>query len=104
EAPVETVMETVVETVEPLGDEDRRRQAEIPWAEIPRAEIPWAEIPSSPPPRRKGVGISGAHRIGIGGVGRCRDLIDLRRQSRRILGDPPAPIGLLAGLDDRLLL
>ena len=40
----------------------------------------------------------------IGIFGRRGNHVDLRRQSRRSLGDPPAPIGLLAGLDDGLLL
>ena len=35
-------------------------------------------------------------RIPIGVFGRRGNHIDLRRQSRRVLGDAPAPIGLLA--------
>src|SRR5262249_1639909 len=93
EAPVEAVMETVVETIEALHDEDRRCQAEIPWPEIPRGA----------PPIWKVVGISIIKGRGIEGGGRRRDVIDLRRQTRRILGDPPATVGLLAGFDDRLL-
>ena len=46
-----------------------------------------------------GIGI----RRGVRGIRRRRNLVDLRRQSWRGLGDPPAPIGLLAGFDDRLL-
>src|SRR6266446_6968342 len=88
EAPAKAVMETVVEMVEPLDDDDRRRQA---------------EMPRRAPPIGKVFGISIARRIGRG-VGRRRNLIDLRRQPRRILGNSPTPIGLLAGLDDRLLL
>ena len=43
-------------------------------------------------------------RIARGILGRRGNHIDLRRQSRRILGDPTAPIGLLARLHDGLLL
>src|ERR1700730_4035201 len=89
-APMQTVMETVVvETVEALHEDDRRREA---------------EIPRRAPPIGKVVGIRVAHRIGRGRIGRRRDLIDLGRQSGRILGNLPTAIGQLTGLDARLLL
>jgi len=50
------------------------------------------------------IGVIVRIRRAIGIFGRRGKHVDLRRQSRRSLGDPPAPIGLLAGLDDGLLL
>src|SRR6266478_4039001 len=88
EAPMETVVETVVKTVEAPHDEDRRRET---------------EIPGRAPPIGKVVGISIAEGGGIGGGGRRREVIDLGRQSGRILGNSPTAIRLLTGLHARLL-
>src|SRR5215472_14072626 len=70
---------TALKMVEPSYDDDRWREA---------------KIPGRTDPIRKDIGIGR----------RCwrRHLIDLRRQPRRILCDLPAPVGLLAGFDDRL--
>src|SRR5215472_6299890 len=81
EAAVESVDESVVEMWKPLRYYDRRPEPEKPGLDGP-------------------IRIIG--RIGI--FGRWRNDIDLRRQSRRVLGDPPAPIRLLARLHDALLL
>src|SRR5258707_11851250 len=88
EAPMETVVETVVKTVEALHDENRRHET---------------EIPGRAPPIGKVVGISIAEGVGIGGGGRRREVIDLGRQSGRILGNSPTAIRLLTGLHARLL-
>src|SRR6516164_5885806 len=50
------------------------------------------------------IGVIVRIRIAIGIFGWRGDHVNLWRQSRRSLGDPPAPIRLLAGFDDRLLL
>src|SRR5215831_7074242 len=93
EAMPEAMTKAVVEVVEALHDDNRRRQAEIPG----RAEPIWKEI---------GIGVVDRIRIGIGigiGGGRRRQLINLRRQPRRILRDLPAAVRLRARLDHCLL-
>ena len=94
EAAVETVDEPVVEMRKPLRYYDRRPEPEKPGLDGPIRIIRII--------RRIAVIIR--IRIGIGIFGRWRNDIDLRRQSRRVLGDPPAPIRLLARLHDALLL
>src|SRR5215813_6329003 len=82
---------TPLKMVEPSYDDDRWREAKIPGRTDPiRKEV--------------GIGVIDRIRIGIGIGRRCwrRHLIDLRRQPRCILCDLPAPVGLLAGFDDRL--
>src|SRR5215470_4004689 len=91
EAAVETVDEPVVEMRKSLRYYDRRPEPEKPGLDGPIRII-----------RRIAVIIR--IRIGIGIFGRWRNDIDLRRQSRRVLGDPPAPIRLLARLHDAPLL
>ena len=87
----EAAGKAMVEMMEPLHDDDRRREAKVPG----RAG-----------PIRKELGIGVVDRIRVvvrvGRGGGRRHLVDLRRQSRRILRDLPAPVGLRAGLDDRL--
>src|SRR6516165_5513464 len=92
----EAVREAMVEMVEALHDDDRRCEAEKPGSSPP---TPIGSL--CPIPRRREVGV-GIGR-GVRGIRRRRNLVDLRRQAWRGLGDPPAPVGLLAGFDDRLL-
>src|ERR1700730_2495051 len=92
-AVAKAVREPGVEMIEALHDDDRRREAEKPRVPSP--------TPIRPTPIRIEVEIGIGRRIG--GICRRRNLIDLRWQSRRRLGDPPAPVGLLAGLDGRVL-
>ena len=91
ETVAEATRKAMMEMVEPLYDDDRRRETKVPG----RAE-----------PIRKEFGIGVVDRVRVvGGVGRGRGrrhLVDLRRQPRRILGDLPAPVGLRAGLDECL--
>src|SRR6516164_2013218 len=95
-AATKAVREAMVEMVEALYDDDRRCEAEKPGS------VPPTPIRSPCPiPRRGEVGIW--IRRGVRGIRRRRNLVDLQRQSRCGLGDPPAPVGLLAGFDDRLL-
>src|SRR6516162_5921831 len=91
EATVKAVGEVMVETRKSSGHHDSG-----PEPEKPRLGGPIRVI--------KRIGIIVRIRIAIGIFGRRGNHVDLRRQSRRSLGDPPAPIGLLAGLDDGLLL
>jgi hypothetical protein len=85
EAAVETVDETMVEMRKPLRYYDRRPEPKEPGLDGPipiRIIVRIVVI----------IGIG----IAIGVFGRRGNDIDLRRQSRRVLGDAPAPIGLLA--------
>src|ERR1700739_1572603 len=91
EAATKTVREAVVEMVEALHDDDRGGEAEKPRSVRPTP----IRIPC-PIPRRGEVGIG--IRRGVRGIGRRRNLVDLRRQSWRGLGDPPAPVGLFGVL------
>ena len=97
----EPTTKAVVEMVEALHDDNRRCETEEPGRPTP--------TPLVPTPVRREVGIRIGKGLGIGiargirGICRRGDLIDLRRQSGCGLGDPPAAIGLLAGLDNRLL-
>src|SRR5215831_10188923 len=79
------VRKSVVEMMESLHNDDRRGEAKEPW----RAR-----------PIGKKVGIEIIHRIRrtirIWGIRRRRNRIDLLRQSRGILRDPPAAVGLRA--------
>src|SRR6516162_9148332 len=84
EAAVKTVAEAMVET-----RKSSRYHDSGPEPEKPRLGGPIRVI--------KRIGIIVRIRIAIGIFGRRGNHVDLRRQSRRSLGDPPAPIGLLAG-------
>jgi hypothetical protein len=88
ESAMETVAETMVEMRKSLCHHDSG-----PEPEEPRFGSPI---------RRIGVVIK--IRVARGILGRWGNYIDLWRQSRRSLGDPPAPIGLRARLHDGLLL
>ena len=99
EAAAKTVAEATVKAVGEVMVETRkssRHHDSGPEPEKPRLGGPIRVI--------KRIGIIVRIRIAIGIFGRRGNHVDLRRQSRRSLGDPPAPIGLLAGLDDGLLL
>src|SRR6516162_110726 len=96
EAVPKAVREAMVEMVEALYDDDRRCEAEKPGSVPPTPIRSPCPIPRS---GEVGIGI----RRGVRGIRRRRNLVDLRRQSWRGLGDPPAPVGLLASFDDRLL-
>src|SRR5215469_13578018 len=80
----------ILERVESLHDHDRWSDAEEPRL----AEPVWKKL---------WIGI--VHRvrirIRIGSRSRRRNLIELRRQPGRVLGNLPAPVRLRAGLNDR---
>src|SRR5215467_13361242 len=80
---VETVAETVMKMRKSLCHHDSG-----PEPEEPRFGGPIRII--------KRIAVVIRIRIARGILGRRGNHIHLRRQSRRILGDPPAPIGLLA--------
>src|SRR5215469_11799167 len=92
EAAMETVDEPAMETVDepmvkmrkPLRYYDRRPEPKEPGLDAPVGI------------KQRIVVIIIGIRIAIGVFGRRGNGIDLRRQSRRVLGDPPAPIRLLA--------
>jgi hypothetical protein len=83
ESAMDTVAETMVEMRKSLCHDDSRPEPEEPWFGGPIRII-------------KRIAVVIGIRIGRGILGRRGNHIDLQRQSRRILGDPPAPIGLLA--------
>jgi hypothetical protein len=85
----EAMAKTMVEMIKSLHDNDRRREA---------------KEPGRPGPIGKEIGTEVVGRVRIRRGNRWRDLVNLRRQPRRVLGDPPAPVGLRACLDGRLLL
>jgi len=91
EGALKTVAEAMVET-----RKSSRHHDSGPEPEKPRLGGPIRII--------ERIGVIVRIRRAIGIFGRRGKHVDLRRQSRRSLGDPPAPIGLLAGLDDGLLL
>src|SRR5215472_15249944 len=91
EPAMETVAETMVEMRKSLCHHDSG-----PEPEEPRVSGPIRII--------KRIGVVIGIRVARGILGRRGNHIDLRRQSRRSLGDPPASIGLLARLHDGLLL
>ena len=92
EAAVETVDELMVKMRKPLRYYDRRPEPKEPG------------LDASVGIKQRIVVIIIGIRIAIGVFGRRGNGIDLRRQSRRVLGDPPASIRLLARLHDALLL
>src|SRR5689334_19122333 len=87
----EAARKAMMEMVEPLHDDDRRREAKVPGRAEPIRKELW-------------VGVVDRVRVVVGiGRGRGRwHLVDLCRQTRRILRDLPAPVGLRAGLDEGL--
>ena len=91
ESAAETVAETVVEMRKSLCHHDSG-----PKPEEPRFGGPIRII--------KRIGVVIRIRVARGILSRWGNYVDLWRQSRRSLGDPPAPIGLLARLHDGLLL
>src|SRR5262249_47188553 len=91
EAAVETMAETMVEMRKSSSYHDSGPEPKVPGRGGPVRII-------------KGIVVIIGIRIGIGIFGRRGNDVDLRRQSRRILGDAPAPVGLLARLHDGLLL
>src|SRR6266446_1599141 len=91
EAAVKAVGEAVVEMRKSSRHHDRG-----PESEEPRFGGPIRII--------KRIGVIIGIGIAIGVFRRRRNYVDLWRQPRRILRDPPAPVGLLARLHDGLLL
>src|SRR5215467_5959570 len=83
EPAVETVAEAMVEMRKSLCHHDSGPEPEEPGFGGPIRII-------------KRISVVIGIRIARGILGRRGNHIHLRRQSRRILGDPPAPIGLLA--------
>jgi hypothetical protein len=81
---METVNETMVKMRKPLRYYDRRPEPKEPGLDSPIGI------------ERRIVVIIIGIRIAIGIFGRRGNDIDLRRQPRGVLGDAPAPIGLLA--------
>src|SRR5207248_5525623 len=81
----------IMEVMEPLHDDDRRREAKVPRRARPIRKELWVGVVDRV---RVVVGV----RRGRGG----RHLINLRRQARRILRARPAPVGLRADLDEGL--
>jgi len=112
ETPVKTTMKTVtepiVETVNKAGVETsdelmvKMRKPLRYYDRRPEPKEPGLDAPVGI--KQRIVVIIIGIRIAIGVFGRRGNGIDLRRQSRRVLGDPPAPIRLLARLHDALLL
>jgi hypothetical protein len=87
----EAAWKAIVEMVESLHDDDRRSEAKKPGC-------------AKPAGKELGIGVVDRVRVVVG-VGRGRGrrhLVDLRRQTRGILGDLPAPVGLRTGLDEGL--
>ena len=115
EATVKTVGEATVKTVgeaamKTMGEGALKTVAEA-MVETRKSSRHHDSGPEPEKPRLGGpiriierIGVIVRIRIAIGIFGWRGNHINLRRQSRRSLGDPPAPIRLLAGFDDRLLL